>query len=68
MCGVIVVCMAVVICDNWELWRCGNRMREIPMLSNPSTNSMQLRLMALSWIVEDNATATHLDPQNKVSF
>ena len=66
VCGVIVVCMAVVICDNWELWRCGNRMREIPMLSNPSTNSMQLRLIALSWIVEDNVTATHLDPQNKV--
>ena len=67
VCGVIVVCMAVVICDNWELWlKCGNRMREIPMLSNPSTNSMQLRLIALSWIVEDNVTATHLDPQNKV--
>ena len=43
VCGVIVVCMAVVLCDYWEIWlSCGKEMGEGPLLSNPSTNSMQL--------------------------
>lgn len=41
-------------------------MKEIPLLSNPSTNSMQLRLIVLSWIVNDNITATHLVPNTNM--
>ena len=43
-------------------------MGEIPLLSNPSTNSMQLRLIVLSWIVNDNVTSTHvLVPHKHIS-
>ena len=69
VCGVIVVCMAAILCDHLGLWlRCGNQMGEIPLLSNPSTNSMQLRLIVLSWIVNDNVTSTHvLLPHRQIS-
>ena len=61
VCGVIVVCMAAVLCDHWDMWlRCGNQIGEIPLLSNPSTSSMQLRLIVLSWIVDNNLTTTNL--------
>ena len=34
VCSVMVVCMAVVICDNWELWlKCGNRMGEKTLIN-----------------------------------
>lgn len=66
VCGVIVVCMAAVLCDHWDSWlRCDNQMGGI--LSNPSTNSMQLRLIVLFWIANDNVTATHLVPQRQIS-
>ena len=68
VCGVIVVCMAAVLCDHWDLWlRCDNQMGRIPLLSNPSTNSMQLRLIVLSWIVNDNVTTTLLVPQRQIT-
>ena len=53
--------MAAVLCDHWDMWlRCGNQIGEIPLLSNPLTNSMQLRLIVLSWIVDNNLTTTNL--------
>ena len=58
MCGVIVVCMCAVLCDHWNLW-CENKVYT-PLLQYPSTNSMQLRLMALSWIVNDGVDTCNL--------
>jgi hypothetical protein len=48
VCGVIVVCMCAVLCDHWDLWlTCGNEMEavHVPLLSKPSINSRQLRLI-----------------------
>ena len=59
MCGVIVVCMCAVLCDYWNLWlTCGGKMEtvRVQLLSKPSMNSRQLRLIVMSWIVNDNFT------------
>ena len=65
VCGVIVVCMCVVVCDHWDLWlACGSKMEtlHVPLLSKPSMNSMQLRLIVMSWIVNDSANISNLVP------
>ena len=63
MCGVIVVCMCAVLCDYWNLWlTCGGKMEtvHVQLLSKPSMNSRQLRLIVMSWIVNDNVTTCNL--------
>ena len=68
VCGVIVVCMAAVLCDHWNLWlTCGSQMEEVhvPLLSNPSMNSRQLRLIVMSWIVNDNVNTCHIVPEKQ---
>ena len=68
--GVIVVCMAAVLCDHWNLWlTCGSQMEEVhvPLLSNPSLNSRQLRLIVMSWIVNDNVNTCHIVPEKQMT-
>ena len=68
VCGVIVVCMAAVLCDHWNLWlTSGSQMEEVhvSLLSNPSMNSRQLRLIVLSWIVNDNVNTCHIVPEKQ---
>ena len=63
--GVIVVCKCAVLCDCWDLWlTCGGEMEtvQVPLLSKPSINSMQLRLIQISWIVNDCAITRNLVP------
>ena len=63
MCGVIVVCMSAVLCDYWNLWfTCGCEMEAVhaPLLSKPSINSRQLRLIVMSWIVNDSVNTCNL--------
>ena len=65
MCGVIVVCMCAVLCDHWNLWlTCGKDM-ETALLSKPSINSRQLRLIVMSWIVNDSVNTCNLVPTTK---
>ena len=37
-------------CEYWEAWLTWNGNSEIPLLSNPSKNDMQLSLIAMSWV------------------
>ena len=55
-------------CDHWNLWlTCGSQMEEVhvPLLSNPSMNSRQLRLIVMSWIVNDNVNTCHIVPEKQ---
>ena len=62
---VLLWCMAAVLCDHWSLWlTCGSQMEE-PLLSNPSMNSRQLRLIVMSWIVNDNVNTCHIFPEKQ---
>ena len=48
-----------VLCEYWNLWlTCGGKMEtvHVQLLSKPSMNSRQLRLIVMSWIVNDNVT------------
>ena len=68
VCGVIVVCMCAVLCDHWNLWlTCGSEMEavHVPLLSKPSMNSRQLRLIVMSWIVNDSVNTCNLIPTTK---
>ncbi len=53
MCGIIVVCMVGVLCELWEEWATWNRDVKIPLLTNPSNNNLQLRSIAMSWILNE---------------
>ena len=60
-----VWCVCAVLCDHWDLWRTyGSEMEtvHVPLLSKPSLNSMQLRLIVMSWIVNDSANTSNLVP------
>ena len=60
--------MAAVLCDHWNLWlTCGSQMEEVhvPLLSNPSMKSRQLRLIVMSWIVNDNVNTCHIVPEKQ---
>ena len=50
--------MVGVLCDKWDLWLTWNNQTVVPLLSNPTMNSRQLRLIAMSWIV-NNSLSTH---------
>ena len=43
--------MVGVLCDQWDLWLTWDDQTRVPLLSNPTVNSRQLRLIAMSWIV-----------------
>ena len=58
VCGVVVICMVGVLCDKWDLWLTWSNQTLVPLLSNPTMNSRQLRLIAMSWIV-NNSLSTH---------
>ncbi len=53
MCGVIEVCMVGVFCELWEEWVTWNGDVQIPLLTNPSINNLQLRSIAMSWILDE---------------
>ena len=53
VCGIIVVCMAAALCDQWNSWLTRNNQMDISLLSSPTINSTQLRLIVLSWIVNN---------------
>ncbi len=52
VCGVIVLCMAAVMCCNWENWYSWNEKTSPQCLVKPSVHSTQLRLSVISWIIE----------------
>ena len=71
-CGVIVVCTAAVLCDHWNLWlSCDSQHLvekvHVPLLSNPSVNSKQLRLIVMSWLVNNSVTTCHLLQEKHLS-
>ena len=53
VCGVIVLCMAAVMCCNWQCWQSWNDTTAPQCLSKPSLYSKHLRLSAISWILEE---------------
>ena len=53
MCGVIVLCMAAVMCCAWDTWLKWNSKTAPTYLSRPSNYSKHLRLNLISWIVQD---------------
>ncbi len=55
MCGIIVVCMIGVFCKLWEEWARAtwNMDVKIPLLTNPLNNNLQLRSIAMSWILNE---------------
>ena len=61
MCGVIVVCMVAVICDHWNSWFTWGSC--VDVLSNPSMNSRQLRLIVMSWIVDKKVNTSVFVPK-----
>ena len=64
VCGVIVVCMGALLCDHWNSWLTwGNEIIEVPLLSNPSMNSRQLRLIVISWIVNKSVNTGVFIPE-----
>ena len=66
VCGVIVVCMAAVLSDCWNLWlTCGSQMH-VPLLSNPSMNSRWLRLIIMSWIANNSVDTCQLVPEKQI--
>lgn len=64
VCGIIVVCMAGLLCDQWESWLAWDCQTYVPLLSNPTVNSRQLRLTAMSWIIENKINTNNLLPHN----
>ena len=66
VCGVVVVCMGAVLSEHWSSWlTCGHQM-EVPLLSNPSVNSRQLRLIVMSWIVNNSVNTHYLVPEKLI--
>lgn len=53
LCGIIVVCMAGILSKHWDLWLTCDGQTHVPLLSNPTMNNRQLRLLVMSWIVND---------------
>ena len=45
LCAIVVVCMVGVLCDQWDLWLTWDDQTHVPLLSNPTMNSRQLRLI-----------------------
>ena len=61
---IIVVCMVEMFCEFWEAWLTWNSDAQIPFMSNPSKNNMQLRLIAMSWIFNESIdTSTFSYPE-----
>ena len=53
MCGIIVLCMTAVMGLNWDSWECWNCKSTPPIFSEPSINHKELRLLVISWIIND---------------
>ena len=53
VCGIIVVCMAAALCDQWNSWLIRNNQMDTSLLSGLTINGTQLRLIVLSWIVNN---------------
>ena len=64
ICGIVVVCMVGVLCDQWDLWLTWDDQTRVPLLSNPTMNSRQLRLIAMSWIVNHCVKTHYFDSCN----
>ncbi len=45
--------MVGVFCELWEEWVTWNGDVQIPLLTNPSINNLQLRSIAMSWILDE---------------
>ena len=54
MCGVIVMCMSVIMCEAWDDWYTWNENKAPAILHNPSEYSRHLRLKVISWLVKDS--------------
>ena len=60
MCGVIVICMAAVMSINWDEWRCWNSRSTPPLISEPSKNHNELRLLVMFWIIKSSIKTDYL--------
>ena len=56
--------MVGVLCDQWDLWLTWDDQTCVPLLSNPTMNSRQLRLIAMSWIVNHCVKTHYFDSCN----
>ena len=63
ICGVVVVCMGAVLSDHWRSWLTWGHQMEVPLLSNPSMNSTELRLMVVSWIANNSVNTHNITPE-----
>ena len=54
VCGVIVIvlCMAAIMCCNWQTWHSWKDKMPPQCLAKPSIYSAELRLSVISWIIE----------------
>lgn len=60
VCGIVVICMAAALCDKWNTWLTWNNQVLGSLLSNPTMNNNQLRLIVLSWIVNNHINVIDL--------
>lgn len=60
MCGIIVLCMAAVMCGKWDQWLEWNNTNAPLYLLRPSDYSKHLRLNVISWLVEDKVDLNNI--------
>ena len=66
VCGVVVACMGAVLSEHWSSWLTWSHQIEVPLLSNPSVNSRPLRLIVMSWIVNNSVNTHYLVPEKLI--
>ena len=60
MCGVIVMCMAAVMCERWENWTTWSSDSAPKYLSTPSQYRNHLRISVISWLVANKVNTENL--------
>ena len=66
MCGVIVVCMSAILYESWGSWVTCTNQTVLPLISKPSVNSRQLRLMVMSWILTSDINVDKFSPKTQL--
>ena len=59
MCGIIVICMAAVMSLNWDSWSSWNYRSTPPIISEPSQNHKELRIIVMTWIIDDSIQTSY---------
>ena len=59
MCGVIIICMTAVMSLNWDSWASWDCRSTPPIISDPSKNHKELRLIVMSWIIDESIQTSY---------